>query len=100
MLDCAEGRNRTGTGPKPRQILSLLRLPVPPPRQEQEPTKKTTSQAEHGNRGGPITIAATQLVVLPAGKFTAWPRCKYKYRKAETQHPDNASLIRALGVEI
>ena len=30
LLNGAESRNRTGTGAKSQQILSLLRLPVPP----------------------------------------------------------------------
>ncbi len=63
----AEGRNRTGTGGNPRQILSLLRLPVPPPRRG----KNTTSGAELSNRGGPITIAVTQKLV-DSGRNVSW----------------------------
>lgn len=62
MFRSAEGRNRTGMGRKPRQILSLLRLPVSPPRHAGA-HKSTTGQAELGNRGGPINIATTRPVV-------------------------------------
>ena len=54
MLDCAEGRNRTGTGPKPRQILSLLRLPIPPPRQNRSQQKKPPAKRSTVIVGGQL----------------------------------------------